>query len=723
MNARFFETRVTVGFVVLVVLGLIGCQTASAPPVRARVPEARTPVPTAIPVSVEPAPVPTRPPVAPVPAALETGDLDSPLIRVLLRRTSGTVDFPQPGRAYDFRCGNSRKWLWGPLEVGASARRDWQVGAFSDELSLRRAEERLRKSLGHRVALARSRTPEGLTRLRVEWREPVPVDPRSVLGELGFPEAFPVAVGTRVRVRDSAGNTGLCGSESILSPADEWPVVVGGRRYRGRFLLRPSGGEVLVINQLNLESYLRGVVPVEMGPFQFPELEALKAQAVAARTYAVSHLGDYEEDGYDICATPACQAYHGRGAEHRLSNRAVEETAGVVAVYEGAPIDAMYTSTCSGHTDAAADIFPDRTQPYLVAVPCAWERPLNLEGTEPSREWIDDHRLRASLAADLLRVHDGSYQSVQIVDQLARRAGRPLVGRKIGSADEFAAALVEAAGLDSAVLALTEGSTAVTRLVGLADLFDVSLRPPPAAWEDSWTLEAGFAVLELLGTVRRDSGEAVPHPEGIAIYPRHADRSEVLPQPMPLFEGWDGAVRSRRELTVYPGTRLERIREGDRVIALIARSDDGGGEADRRSSWRSWVRDRSFSEVARHVGIADLEKLEITKRTPHGRVIGLRAVGRGGRTKTWSGFDVRRALQLPENVFSIQVVSASDGGRRFRFLGRGWGHGVGLCQNGSYGLARAGMTYDRILATYYPGTGLATFTPSGIEIADAAKLP
>jgi stage II sporulation protein D len=72
-------------------------------------------------------------------------------------------------------------------------------------------------------------------------------------------------------------------------------------------------------------------------------------------------------------------------------------------------------------------------------------------------------------------------------------------------------------------------------------------------------------------------------------------------------------------------------------------------------------------------------------------------------TRRGSGFDVRRVLDLPDTLFTFHVLERPGEGRVARFLGRGWGHGVGLCQNGAYGLARAGLRFDRILRHYYTG--------------------
>ena len=127
------------------------------------------------------------------------------------------------------------------------------------------------------------------------------------------------------------------------------------------------------MNVVNLEDYLRGVVPNELSPQAFPQIEALKAQAVAARTYALSHLGDYSSKGYDVCATPSCQVYRGQSSEHPLTDRAVEETKGIVATWRGRAIHAFYTSTCGGHTEGGEAIFDDDA-PYLRGVACLPER-------------------------------------------------------------------------------------------------------------------------------------------------------------------------------------------------------------------------------------------------------------------------------------------------------------------------------------------------------------
>lgn len=155
--------------------------------------------------------------------------------------------------------------------------------------------------------------------------------------------------------------------DEMLSP--------GAEPYRGVFEVRAEADKGLtLVNVVNLEDYLRGVVPNELSPTVFPEIEASKAQAVAARTYALRNLGQFKAKGYDLCATAACQVYRGRSTEHSESDQAVLETAGLVATHGGEPINALYTSTCGGHTEDGSNVFDGEPQPYLRGVLCAPEK-------------------------------------------------------------------------------------------------------------------------------------------------------------------------------------------------------------------------------------------------------------------------------------------------------------------------------------------------------------
>ncbi len=166
----------------------------------------------------------------------------------------------------------------------------------------------------------------------------------------------------------TAQNTGL----RLLSvrPRGEGIVSIGGRPYRGTAIVRTTGlGRLTAINQVDMEAYLLGVVPREIGNVGEELLETAKAQAVAARTYAVRYMGRRDSLGFDVFATVQDQVYGGVEAEHDPVSRAVRETAGEILTFEGEPIQAFYSSTCAGHTSSIHEVWPvEPPRPYLTSI-------------------------------------------------------------------------------------------------------------------------------------------------------------------------------------------------------------------------------------------------------------------------------------------------------------------------------------------------------------------
>lgn len=151
-----------------------------------------------------------------------------------------------------------------------------------------------------------------------------------------------------------------------LLPGAAGHVQVDTLSYRGiLYFLPTSDGGITTINALDLEEYLLGVVPREI---PMTQVEAVKAQAVAARTYAVGHLDRRGELGFDFHPTVEDQVYGGARAEHPVALRAVRETAGEIMTYDGRPIQAYYHSTCGGETAAIDEVWDAAPQPYLRSV-------------------------------------------------------------------------------------------------------------------------------------------------------------------------------------------------------------------------------------------------------------------------------------------------------------------------------------------------------------------
>ena len=145
-------------------------------------------------------------------------------------------------------------------------------------------------------------------------------------------------------------------------------INVNGKAYRGTIEIRKKGnGRLLVINDLDLEAYLLGVVAAEI-PSDW-ESEALKAQAVASRTYALYQKQNAGRRSYHILATVDSQMYLGKRGERRRATEAVEETAGLVITYRGEVIPAFYHSSCGGHTENALELW-GIDEPFLKGVDC-----------------------------------------------------------------------------------------------------------------------------------------------------------------------------------------------------------------------------------------------------------------------------------------------------------------------------------------------------------------
>lgn len=178
-------------------------------------------------------------------------------------------------------------------------------------------------------------------------------------------------VGGRVRGASRSGLSMAPRSGGVvLRPVDPGSLLLfNGKRYRGEIVIAPAGDALLVINRLGLESYLRGVVPLEIGRRAHSELAAVTAQSVAARSYAHTRIRTSAGRPFDLVGTVTDQVYGGADAETALSDSAIADTRGIVLHYGGQPVDAPYHASCGGRTAAAGELYPgDADRPYLRSV-------------------------------------------------------------------------------------------------------------------------------------------------------------------------------------------------------------------------------------------------------------------------------------------------------------------------------------------------------------------
>lgn len=139
------------------------------------------------------------------------------------------------------------------------------------------------------------------------------------------------------------------------------------RLYGGRLNIQPNAyGDYTLVNRVDIETYLRGVIPHEIGA-NAPRAAA-EAQTIIARTYALRNTRRFEADNYQMCATTHCQVYYGLGQTSNLSDQAIASTRGLVLTYENELVDALYFSTSGGVTSAFSDTWNGEDRAYLQPV-------------------------------------------------------------------------------------------------------------------------------------------------------------------------------------------------------------------------------------------------------------------------------------------------------------------------------------------------------------------
>ena len=152
---------------------------------------------------------------------------------------------------------------------------------------------------------------------------------------------------------------------SLKIESKESGIKVKGKRYRGKIEIVMDKSSLLLINELKLEDYLVGLINQEISS-KWP-MEAVKAQAVVARTYALYQKKNRKYPTYDLESTVTSQVYGGMDSEDELARQAVKETEGEVAYYNGEMIQALYHSSCGGKTEDALEVW-GKEIPYLKSI-------------------------------------------------------------------------------------------------------------------------------------------------------------------------------------------------------------------------------------------------------------------------------------------------------------------------------------------------------------------
>jgi stage II sporulation protein D len=467
-----------------------------------------------------------------------------------------------------------------------------------------------------------------------------------------------------------------------IQPSGSARLQMNDRSYRGSLEVFGNARNTLTaVNELPLEEYLLGVVPNELSPSTFGQLEALKAQAVAARTYIVRNMGQYRAEGYDICDTDQCQVYFGAGTEDPLSSQAVNETRGVVATYNGQPINALYSSTCGGRTESSENIFGEKL-PYLTSVMCVYKHPEPRPFT--AKRFADYKTAVLSVAG------------VSNYTELRRFLGIPGTG--------------EPASATLPVLAKYLRETFYPNVKPSSDLdFLVEQDILPSSGTPNRN-EVLYRIIDRKSAFEWQQGNLISW-DGQTMTLAIAGRPTAfrLSPEAPIFFRM-GEERTSMTQGGWIGGELFDFRALNGVIQMaVYRRNFMNSTADRYSRLALWQVHKTKQEIEtafRPLNIGEIRGIRVVERGASERPISTEITGTLGRT-TVRALRLRTLLGLRDSMFYFDEERNAQGALLgMTFYGSGWGHGVGMCQVGAFGMAMDGARYDEILKTYYTGIDL-----------------
>ncbi|HEU0251505.1 MAG TPA: hypothetical protein VFR12_00650, partial [Pyrinomonadaceae bacterium] len=467
--------------------------------------------------------------------------------------------------------------------------------------------------------------------------------------------------------------------------------------------------------------------------------------------------GQFMSQGFDILPTTRSQVYRGLTSENPLSTRAVDETRGLIATYAGEPINALYTSTCGGRTENAENIFNEAV-PYLRARECAAEGAsfdrFVIKTTREPAELRDEGNVPLARDVGLLltqnfgtlheRVSDswlsGDATPSEVRNWLANvarvaRQMSPVTSDDVNRPAAFATALSLAVFGESRASTLLNNSDA-DYLLAVKDAQDVPaqqradlalmiregyLSPyadgslkPRAPLSRARVLHAIARILEARNLLQLQKANARPSSDGQLILrtTRGKDQPIKVNADAFLFRQLGERPYQVSSVALVGGEAVTyHLAPNGQIDFLEVKPATNGAAADRFSPFANWTRGLSVGQVQARLaraarGIGQIVDLRVVSRGASHRVTDLEIVGTSGSAHVRGG-RIRSALGLREQLFVIDREYDENGRvSEFIFIGRGWGHGVGMCQVGAYGLAKQGYSSEQILKAYYSGIEL-----------------
>jgi SpoIID/LytB domain protein len=380
--------------------------------------------------------------------------------------------------------------------------------------------------------------------------------------------------------------------------------------FAGDLKIQPNAyGTYTLVNQVPIEAYLRGVVPHEIGAGA--PRNAIEAQAILARTYALRNLRRFATDNYEICADTQCQVYFGLADTDAVSDQAIAATAGQVLTYQNELVDALYSSTTGGVTASFTDVWNGEDRPYL--------RPV-----------IDSLQTRWDLAQKSL-ADEANFREFIALSSGFNEDGWPAFRWN------------EAASLKDISGSLKEYLTNRQHpLAGFSQITGLTITErSPSGRVQKLQVDTDLGSFELL---KDESVKALIPPRSLLFY-------------------------------------LEPIMEVPKAPAGSGAGSPGAGNNSLQSPPRS----------------AEPLNFNLTEGT---------TAKPDSATNTPSNATGQTDLTLQKLTSQNKQAAPQPVLTGYRFIGGGFGHGVGMSQTGAYNLGKQGYTSEQILEFYFPGTEL-----------------
>jgi stage II sporulation protein D len=224
---------------------------------------------------------------------------------------------------------------------------------------------------------------------------------------------------------------------------------------------------------------------------------------------------------------------------------------------------------------------------------------------------------------------------------------------------------------------------------------------------NSWLREHA-TLQEATGKILKISGRA------ITLKAEGKTQTLTLPANIPILRRLGDRLQEYAQVPVMIGDRAYIYTGYNKTpAAMIVQANYDGASFDRTSNFANWTRSYRADELVpvinRRNPIQQLIDIRPTVIDASQRIAELEVTAEGGRKFTLKGLPIRWSLNVPDNLFVYDKTKDPDGVDRYTFFGKGWGHGIGFCQVGSYGMAFRGYKYDEILKHYYTGVEIVPF--------------